>query len=606
MNKMKTIFPALVIISLLSFYACGDASQTKPASKERVSKRAGINEVIVHELSDPDKLNPITSTGASATYIKYNIFMQLLDVDKERTQLNPSLAKELPVVTELTEGEYAGGLSIEYEIRPEAVWDNGEPVTAYDVEFTLKALKNPFVDAEHLRPYLDFIDHMEIDKGDPKKFTFYCKTKYFAADVSSGNMAYIAPEYVYDPEKIMRNFTLRELNDAATKERLRENPDIIRFANAFNSEKYQREPGFVVGCGPYTFESWTTGQRVILRKKKDWWGDALAGTAVNFSALPDKIIYEIVNDRTTAVTAMKDEGLDISRALREKDFHDVKTNDNFKQMFHLFDPIELSYVYIGLNMKHPVLSDVNVRKALAYAVDRKHVIDVLLYGMGRTINGPFNPVKPYYNEDIPGYDFDLTKARQLLDDAGWIDTDGDGIRDKVVNGKKEKLSFTFKYNSGNDTREKIGLFFKDNVKKIGVHIEILVKEWTVFLDETKSHNFDTYCLGWIQDPLIDDPKQIWHTDSYNGGSNNIGFGNEQTDDLIEAIRTEMDEEKRHELYREFQQVIYETVPYIFIYTPKARIVMNKRFSNARAYITRPGYTERELMAGSGGAMAAEN
>ncbi len=191
----------------------------------------------------------------------------------------------------------------------------------------------------------------------------------------------------------------------------------------------------------------------------------------------------------------------------------------------------------------------------------------------------------------------------MLDEAGWKDSDGDGIRDKVIDGKKQPLKLTFKYNAGNDTREKIGLFFKDNCRKIGVDIEIISKEWTVFIDETKNHNFDIYCGAWIQDPTEDDPKQLWHTESYNGGSNYVGFGNVETDLLIESIRKEMNEEKRDELYRQFQVATEAQVPYIFLYTPNARIIMSKRFTNAKAYVARPGYTERELIVSGVKAMA---
>ncbi|GIV33421.1 MAG: peptide-binding protein [Chitinophagales bacterium] len=591
---MKSVaLPTLFMAA--GFILTGCPSAKKGDSAEWHSKREGVKEVIIHELSDCDKLNPLTSTDASSTYVEYNIFMYLLDINKETLELNPSLAVARPVITPVTDGEFAGGLAISYEIRPEAVWDNGQPVTGHDVAFTFKAVKNPHVDCEHLRPYLDFIWHIEIDKDNPKKFTFYTKDVFFAAESHSAYQAPIIPEYVYDPDGLMRAFTLRELSDPLQAARLREHPKMMEFARNFNSEKYQRERGYVVGCGPYAFVSWTTGQRIILEKKKNWWGDQLAGTAVNFAAYPEKLIYEIINDRTTALAAMKDETIDISDALREKDFFDLRKNVDFTRMYHLFDPMQLAYTYIGLNMKHPILSDLNVRKALAHAVDRKQIIDVLVYGLGIPINGPFHPTKKYYNTELKGYAFDLQRAQQLLEEAGWKDTDGDGIRDKVINGKKYPLKLVFKYNAGNDTREKIGLFFKDNCRKIGVNIEVIAREWTVFLDEIKNHNFDLYCGAWIQDPTEDDPKQLWHTESYQGGSNYVGFGDAQTDLLIEAIRREIDEEKRNALYKQFQSAVEAQVPYIFLYSPNARIVMSKRFENAKAYTARPGYTERELI-----------
>jgi len=562
------------------------------------------NEVIIHELADPDRLNPVTSSSANSTYIQSNIFMYLIDVNKSTLKTNPSLAKDYPRITAIEDGEYAGGLKIEYEIRPEAVWDNGDPVTAEDVDFTLKAAKNPLVDAEHLRPYLDFLTEIVIDPENPKKFTFLCREKYFGAEFSSGGQVHIIPEHIYDPNRVMRKVSIKDFSIPAKVDAMRADAELAAFAREFNSEKFQREKGFVVGCGPYTFEKWVTGQRIVLKKKENWWGQGVADDAANFEAYPDRLVHEIVNDWTTTVTAMKDESIDLARGLQPKDFTDLGKNERFLQRFELYDPTYLSYVYVGMHMKNPRLSDVRVRKAIAHLVDKKQVIDIIYYNLADQTIGPFHPSKPYYNKNIQPYDFNVAKANQLLDEAGWIDSDKNGIRDRVIDGKKTELALTYKYNSGNQIREQIGLYLQESAKGAGIDIDIITKEWTVFLDETKKHNYDLYCGAWVQDPIMDDPKQLWHTDSYNGGSNYVGFGDLESDALIEAIRTEMDDEKRYELYRKFQQRINEDVPYVFIYTPRNLIGASKRFDNVHAYAARPGYIAREFKLVSGSKMLA--
>ncbi|MDX2001573.1 MAG: ABC transporter substrate-binding protein [Chitinophagales bacterium] len=604
-------FPKLLfstIIGMLLFASCGGGGKGQQTACGDVTfKKGNTNEVIIHELADPDKLNPVNSTSAGATYIEYNIFMYLLDVDKEKLEVNPSLAVARPTITKLEEGPYKGGMSLSFEIRPEAMWDNGTPVTAKDVEFTYKAVKNPMVESEQQKPYCDFLVHMDIDPANPKKFTLYTNQLSAEAEFSLGGSCYILPEYVYDPKGIMRKYSIDELSNPANVSKLKADANIIAFAKEFNSEKYQREKGYVVGCGPYQFESWATGQRIILSKKANWWGDQLADKAVNFKALPAKITYEILNDWTTAVTAMKDEGIDVERNIEAKLFSDLNKNEAFKCKYEINTPQELSYVYIGMNMKNPKLQDVRVRKALAYLVNRQQIIDVLNYGFAAPTFGMIHPSKKYYNDQLDPYNFDPSKASTLLDEAGWKDSDGDNIRDKVVNGKKEQLKLVFKYNAENPTRQRIGLFLKEQAKKIGVEIEILGKEWTVFIDETKKHDFELFCGAWISDPISDDPKQIWHTSSADGGSNYVYFGNTRSDQVIDAIRTELDESKRNEYYKEFQKIVNEEVPYIFLYTPKNRLCISKRFENAKAYTARPGYSEREFVVGGAGQrMAAGN
>ncbi len=584
-----------IFLPVLLLASCKSGGTGSSQEQQISSKRAGINEVIVHELSDPDKLKPLSSTSANANYIEGEIFTGLLATHPVTFEYIPILAESRPEIKEVNEGEYSGGLTITYVLRKEAAWDNGEPVTARDIEFTYKAIKNPQVDAHNSRPYFEFIDDFKIDEANERKFTLYCKDRYFMAEIWSGAIG-VYPEYIYDPEKLMRKFTIKELNNPANLERLKSDPDIIKFAQNFDSEKYSREKGFVVGCGPYEFEEWITGQRIVLKKKKNWWGNKLAGSLYSgFEAHPDKLVYEVVNDRTTAVTALKDESIDVMRDIRSKDYNDLRQDEEFLKRFQLTTPIRLAYEYFGFNMKNPKLSDKRVRQALCYSINADQIIDVLYYGLAEKVVGPINPAKKYYNRNIEPYGYDLNKASALLDEVGWKDSDGDGVRDKIINGVKTDLSFTLKYNAGNDIREKMCLFFQESTKKIGAKVEILAKEWTVFLDENKNHDFEIFCAGWVAAPTLDDLKQIWHTQSYNGGSNYVGFGNEDTDNLIEKIRYENDETKRNEMYFQMQEILHEEAPYAFIISPKERIAIHKRFNNAEGLVSRPGYMVDEFV-----------
>ena len=554
-------------------------------------KKTNNNTVVVHELSDPDKLNPITSSGAGATYIEHNIFMYLLDVDKEKLEVIPWLAKARPTITEITDGEFEGGLKIAYEIKAAAVWDNGSPVTGYDVAFSLKATMNPHVDAEHQRPYIEFIKHIEIDKENPKKFSLYTKEKNYAAEFSSGGTIYTVPEYVYDEEGYMKNYTLKQLANKAEVSKIREEENLRLFAKKFNSEYFQREK--IEGCGPYAFESWETSQRIVLKKKANWWGTKHQ-TAKSFENFPDQITYEIINDQVTAVTAMKDESIDLMRSIRPSEFKALLKNKSFNEKYFLKAEEMMSYTYIGVNMRNELLKEKNVRKALAHIVDVPQIIDIINYGYAKEISCFVHPNKKYYNSDLKPYEFSLQKAASFLDKAGYTEFDNDNVRYKMVDGEKKRLSFSIKYNTGNDRRENISLFMKENARKIGIKINVEPKEWTVYLDECKNHNFDMYVLGWVQEAVLDDPKQLFHSDAYNGGSNYVGFGDAYSDELIENIRTEMNDDKRAEMMKELQAIIHEEVPYIFLYAPDNLMAISKRFGNAKTYVARPGYDEREL------------
>ena len=165
--------------------------------------------------------------------------------------------------------------------------------------------------------------------------------------------------------------------------------------------------------------------------------------------------------------------------------------------------------------------------------------------------------------------------------------------DKEINGQRVPLNLTIKYNNGNERRKNYALLLQENAKKAGVKIEVLGREWTVFLDEAKGRDFEMVCLGWVQSPTPDDLKQIWHTESNTpDGSNYASFGTPESDKIIDEIRVTLDEQRRNELYMQIQQIIYDEQPYIFLVSLKERIAIHSRFANADATIARPGFNEK--------------
>ncbi len=586
-NFSKIAFASLLI---LGTQACGDSNNNQPNPATETSKKDKVAEVIIHNLGDPDKLNPLTSSSADASYIQAQIFSALLTYDPATLQLAPYMAVALPKVTEINEGEFAGGMSLEFEIDPQATWDNGSPVTATDYVFTIKAVKNPKTNAAAQRPYLDFIDKIVVDASNAKKFTIYSKERYFLANSSAGGLL-ILPEYVYDSLQLMRKFSVEELDNPKNTERLSINDDISRFADAFNGNKFDRE--IVSGCGAYTFKKWETGQFITLERKKDWWGDKSKNPLMK--AYAPAITYKMVNDPKTAITQMENEDLDIMASIKPDEFVDLKEKKEFTRKYELTTPDQFAYAYVGFNTKNPKLADKRVRRALAHLVNRDDIIETLYKGLAVKTNSPINPKKPYYDKSIPDIDFNPEKAKAIFAEAGWVDTDGDAILDKIVNGKKTNMELIYKYNNGNPIRKNIGVLLQEEAKRIGVKITIEAREWTVFLDDTKKRDFELVSLAWVQSPSLDDLKQIWHTSGDSpDGSNRVGFGNKESDAIIDKIRITLDQTERDSLYKRIQQIIFEEQPYVFLCVPSERISIHKRFEGRSTSAARPGYSPHML------------
>jgi ABC-type transport system substrate-binding protein len=234
-----------------------------------------------------------------------------------------------------------------------------------------------------------------------------------------------------------------------------------------------------------------------------------------------------------------------------------------------------------------LFSDKKVRWALSYLIDRKTLIDKISFGYAVTIQSPiYIKQTKYINNDLPEIPYDPEKAKQLLTEAGWIDSDRDGVLDKVIDGKKVDFKFTFLINT-NPTRKQALLVISDALKKAGIQAEIQQLEWSVYLDKVKKHEFDATYGAWVLGVVPQDPYQIFHSSQMQGeGSNYVSYNNPESDKLIEQFRNETDEAKRIDIIKRWQKIVYDDQVYTFLWTPLARYVYNNRFKNTRFYARR--------------------
>ncbi len=528
--------------------------------------------VNIHLLNEPEQLTPLNSVDNSATIISQNIFQTLLNVDHFTHKVIPVLAKERPTFSKLPSGK----LRADMEIRAAAKWDNGTPITGYDVAFTLKVLKNPKTDSRSLKPYFEDVEDIKIDKDNPKKFSIIFDKPYMIIESIFSDFP-IIPSYIYDSEGLMESFTVNQFfND----KKLKNDSIIIRFANHFNGEKFQRE--VVVGSGAYTVDTWAVNSHITLKLKEDWWGHALRDVNYRFEAFPKKLIYTVTNDDKALEKGL----VDVVNRYRRT--HDEKL-ENLKDKFRVQTVPMFAYDYIAINTRRPKFADIRTRKALAHIMDSEKVISDFLHGAGERLASFSHPeIKERLNPDVQPYEHSLRKAKKLLKKAGWKDTNKNGILDKEINGERVEFNININYNAGNSRREYTCKVFQTKCKQAGINVNVVQLPWSKLLSVGKTHDFDLLVAGWISSPLESDPKQIWHTDSYGyGGSNYTGFGNAQSDMLIEQLRREMDENKRNELYKVLHQMIHDEVPYIFLFTQKNITLVSQKFKNTQASGVRP-------------------
>lgn len=542
----------------------------------------------VHELSEPDGLNPLTSYTANASYIQGNIFSKLLEYNKESQVLEPLLALQRPIIKPITEGAFKGGISLEYEIRPEATWDNGSPITGHDYSFTIKAIKLKNISPIN-RPYYEFIKDIVVNKDNPKKFIIYTESPYFKSEESSGCETPVLPEYHYDTNLALRNISIAELD---ADERLTDST-LVAFSNTFSKETFSSNKDYIVGSGPYKLTIWKKETNAYLRleRKKNWWGDQVENCSY-LKAYPTAIVYKVIPQFDKALDLFKEGKLDIIRSIPPSLFLELQEEEASKDFIEFHTVNQSAYHYIGLNTRVAKLSDLRVRKAIAHAVDRETLIKEVFNGYASLANGPINPHQPYFNKDIQAIKFNLEKSAQLLDEAGWKDKDSNGIREKIIKGKKVELEFSIFYNQGNYVRKVIAYSLKKTLKEVGVNLIIKTEDFPTVLEKVNIRDFESVALAWLIPTGLYNLKHIWHSDSdIEYGFNRTGFHSSKCDQLIEKLSLTIAPKEQGKLYKEIQTLIVKEQHYIFLFIPHKLIVVRKGFEYPNFHAQHLGYTD---------------
>ncbi|MEP6794807.1 MAG: ABC transporter substrate-binding protein [Saprospiraceae bacterium] len=536
---------------------------------------------------EPETLNPLFGKSSYVTQITSLILLPIAEYDPVSLKLSPLLITEIPAAEKVTEGKHAGGQRYQLHFRPEATWSDGKPVTTDDYLFTLKAIFNPYVTAATTRGFLNFISEIETDPKDILHATAYVDSSYILAlEVITNFNLY--PAHLYDPQNFMSKITLDELRDPNKKWSAEQDTLLKQFATSFESPHFGRE--MVSGAGPYELDNWTTGEFIRLKRKNNYWGDKITNAPLLIQAYPTEITYKIITDAATAEAALKSGELDVMGDVSPATFIKMRADSQWSAKFQFASPGLLQMNYLLLNNRKPVLADKRIRQALAYCLDYDGIMTNLLQGLGQRNVGPIHPSKSYYDKDLKPISQDINKAIALIKDAGWKDTNGNGIPDKIIDGKLQELSIGIKITAQEEGKA-IANILKENAKKAGIEINIEVLDNSQFNDDRRQNNFDIEPMRMRSNPAIDDPYQNWHSASDKPGGGNVsGYHSIAADSVINEIRTDPSKQERDHDYHSLQEIIYEEQPVIFLYVPLERIIVSKKFeflSSSR----KPGYFE---------------
>lgn len=575
-------FPRLALFFLCLFLVqackCDDENTetTAETTAETNWNRSG-NTVVIRTGAEPKTMNPVTAFDVNSLLALRQTLQYLHFLDPQTYEITPQLAKKEVVVQAVESGPFAGGMAYTFELFEEAAWDDGQPITAEDYIFSLKAIMNPKV-ASQLLGYVKIIKDVQVDPNNPKRFTVIVNEPFILAHEFITGAVPVLPAKIYDPKGLLANFQLADFLDEQRLKAIQDDPRLAEFATDFTSELHSTTPEGVVGSGPYRLAEWSATSDVTLVRKEKWWADNLKEKYPLLVAYPDTLIIQPVRDPSTAASLVRGEELDVCLMLEAKDFAEMRKEEELTKIYAFHEVEGLTSFILYLNTADPKLKDKRVRRALAHLLDVDLLIQNVFYGLADRVVGPIHFSRPYYHKDLPLLQLDIDKASELLEEAGWADSNGNGTMDKMIDGELVEMKLRLLTNATSAT-EQISTLMSENARKVGVEIESIPLARAGWLAAVVEGNFDLATGGFSGQPTsVDDLYQIWHTQSMPpNGFNRMHFGDEKSDALIEEIRRTLDEEKRNALYREFQALVYEEQPVIFLMAPKVRVTIHHRF-----------------------------
>ncbi len=511
--------PIVLAAFLILASGCGRRQQGLQQIAGADTKYGGA--IVVASIGDARLLIPMLATDSASAEICSLVYNGLVKYDKD-INLVDDLAKSWEVKDE--------GIRIIFHLRKGVRWHDGKPFTAKDVEFTYKKLVDPTVKTAYSS---DFEKIKELNIIDDYTVELIYKEPHAPA-LSSWGMP-IIPEHLLKDEDL-------------------------------NITKYARSP---IGTGPYKFKRWVTGEKIELVSNHDY-----------FDGRPyiDNYIYRIIPDNASMFLELRAKGIDLM-GITPLQYKRQTNTQFFKDNFNKFRYPSFGYTYLGYNLKNEKFADIRVRQALNFAVDKKEIIDGALLGMGRIATGPFVPDSWAYNSDVTPGTYEPQKAKQLLKEAGWIDSDNDGWLDK--NGKN--FEFTIMVNQGNDLRQQAVQIIQRRLAEIGIKVKIKVVEWSVMITEfINKKKFEAILMGWglAREP---DCYDIWHSSKTKEGEFNfISYKNPEVDELLIKGRRIFEQEKRAKIYKRIHKILYDEQPYMFLWIMDSLPIVDKRIKGIEA------------------------
>lgn len=544
--KNLRMFVLLIFLGLLSLTACqpgGPASSSETAA-EAVDSDASTGQtgtMVIRNMGNLTSWNPALTSDGASIQARRMLWPALVSTDETTGVPIPGLQS-----WEVSDDT----LSYRFKIREDAAWSDGTPISSADVKFMIEAIQS---DIETV--YETYVEKIaEVNIIDEKNY------EIVLSEVDCAFLPALSAVRLLPSHKYAADFSDFEDSD------FNMNPDI--------------------SGGPYILDEWAATEFEAYRANPDYWGGAPAIA---------NIVNQVIEDATIGIQAIQAGEVDYM-TMQGDLFQQITNRDNLNWRSYP----QASVGFLSLNWKdpddpqsaydedgnpveqapHPLFGDVRVRKAVALGINVQDMIDAMGPDGGTPLVGGVSPISSWaYNNDLQRYTYDPEAAMALLDEAGWVDSDGDGVREK----DGEPLAFTISYSALLQMFETEALLIQDQLNQIGFDVSVEHYEWGNYLEEVYfGQKYDATVMT-NSDAAAAEPNTflqllVSRRDVIGSGGNVASYINPEMDALIDQARAVPGcaEEERTELYHEIQRIDHEDVAYVWLFAPNMFHVSNNR------------------------------
>ncbi|NWF90184.1 MAG: hypothetical protein HXY50_12080 [Ignavibacteriaceae bacterium] len=503
--------------------------------------------VVIGVPADVENLNPLFAFGLLEGSIREIMYPGLVihKWDDASGEMIPS-----PSIAQKWEWSNDSS-SITFYLREDVFWSDSVKLTSEDIVFSFDIYSDPLVSSTFYGGFDNFYTDGEQRIQLDKSFEVLSPTKIRIKFKPNTSPTLFDIDMPVLPKHVLSKIPRRDLSTT-------------------NIEK------ILVTSGAYKLSDWKRNESISLK--------AVTNSFLASSDMVKELIFKIIPDENSRITQLRKGEIDLIEDVGTEFISDLKKEPQIK----VTSRTGRDYDFIGWNNIDPksfgakktmkpnkFFGSANVRKALSYAINKAEILEEYLHGYGQLSFSPLSPIfTNYYSNEIKPYEFNPTKAKELLSAEGWLDKNNDGVIEK----NNVNFSFTLYIGSGNSRREYAATIVRNNLKAIGIEVKIETLEMSTFVNKIFERELDAFIAGWTV-PIPLDLQPYWHSNFTKSPLNLYGFNQPEIDRILDDLQKEKSLDVKKQLYKNFQKLIHEFEPVTFLYWLDIVTAYNARIKN---------------------------